>query len=334
MLACLRRAGLSALRHRPLTRLAAPSAVARHARLYYAQPDPLASLKERFARELGLVPEPEYDGVPPTKKFPGMTRKQLEEYWRHKVQSLPDPGPDENYTWDDLARLDLLEEDMEALRNMPEDIPPEHLDDFLRQAIEGALTRDVEELFGSVEPLQQLREEADKLPAEVQEELYGWVSKEVQKKLEGMDPETLAELQAAGERERQWGEITETASKDPAIQVALDEFWAVAREVTGVKDEDTVEGRFNPTSEQTMRLLSNPRVDEAMNRVMNAFKDQGVDLPSNMVMSQAMREAVEEVRQEEEEEEEEEEDDERPEDAPSSTDNPSQVQPGGKVPSP
>ena len=68
-----------------------------------------------------------------------------------------------------------------------------------------------------------------------------------------------------------------------------------------------------------MRMLANSAIDDAMNKVMDAFKDQGVDLPSNMVrlsagltavaprltecpdqvMSQAMREAVEEVRQEE-----------------------------------
>ena len=100
-----------------------------------------------------------------------------------------------------------------------------------------------------------------------------------------------------------------------------------------------------------MRMLANSAIDDAMNKVMDAFKDQGVDLPSNMVrlsagltavaprltecpdqvMSQAMREAVEEVRQEEGEGEGQ---DERPGDAPSSTDNPGDAQPGGEVPSP
>ncbi|KAL1723553.1 hypothetical protein EV715DRAFT_269608 [Schizophyllum commune] len=331
MLACLRRAGYTALRQRPRPRFAAPTTFPRYVRLYSDQPDPLAALKQGFARELGLVPEPEYDGIPPKHKFPGMTRKQLEEFWRHKVENLPDRGPDENYTFDDLKQLDLLEEDIETIRHMPEDMPPEQLDDFLRQAIEGALMRDIEELFGDVEPLNKLRAEADKLAPEQQEELYGWVSGELEKKLAGMDPETQALINANAARQLQWGEITEAASRDPGIQAALEEFWAVAREVTGVKEEDTVGGRFNPTPEQTMRMLANSAIDDAMNKVMDAFKDQGVDLPSNMVMSQAMREAVEEVRQEEGEGEGE---DERPGDAPSSTDNPGDAQPGGKVPSP
>ncbi|TRM68295.1 hypothetical protein BD626DRAFT_114087 [Schizophyllum amplum] len=340
MLACLRRAGSSALRRRPLARFAPPSAFVRNARLYSDKPD-LATLKERFARELGIAqePEPDDDGPAPLKKTPGMTRKQLEKFWRAKVERLPDRGDDENYTLEDLKLLDLLPEDVETLRFLPEDMDPEQRDGFVRQAIDNALMRDVEELFGSTEPIERLREEVEELEPAQQEELYAWINAQLQEKLGGMDEATIAQLEKAAtqasERDEYWGKVSDKAQSDPDVQAALAEFWNAAREATGVKDEETFEGRFEPTSEQAMRMMADSKVDEAMTNVMNIFKARGLDMPTNLMMSEAMRELDKEMAAEDEEFEEAEDDPhERPGDAPAPSDNPSQVPSGGKVPSP